>query len=105
MPAGDGTGPRSEGPMTGRAAGRCAGYPDPGYSTAPGRGGGRGRRTRSFDNPRTRQQRYPRYAPQVVDQGPSEAESLRSRILFVAETIEEIAFRVNQLLKRRAEKE
>ena len=31
MPAGDGTGPLGFGPMTGRAAGTCAGYPVPGY--------------------------------------------------------------------------
>ena len=57
MPGGDGTGPGGMGPMTGRAAGYCAGYPAPGYmNPAPGRGyfgrgrgsfgrgGGRGRR-------------------------------------------------------------
>ena len=39
MPGGDGTGPRGLGPMTGRAAGFCAGYPVPGYmSPIPGRG-------------------------------------------------------------------
>jgi len=31
MPSGDGTGPAGLGPMTGRAAGYCAGYPVPGY--------------------------------------------------------------------------
>ena len=31
MPAGDGTGPLGWGPMTGRAAGYCAGFPVPGY--------------------------------------------------------------------------
>ena len=31
MPLGDGTGPAGMGPMTGRAAGFCAGYPVPGY--------------------------------------------------------------------------
>jgi hypothetical protein len=31
MPFGDGTGPAGLGPMTGRAAGFCAGYPVPGY--------------------------------------------------------------------------
>ena len=43
MPGGDGTGPMGRGPMTGRAAGLCAGYPHPGYAT-PGysRGFGRG---------------------------------------------------------------
>lgn len=31
MPAGDGTGPMGFGPMTGRAAGYCVGYPVPGF--------------------------------------------------------------------------
>lgn len=54
MPRGDGTGPAGMGPMTGRAAGFCAGYPVPGYMNpmggrgfwgwGRGRGGGRGRR-------------------------------------------------------------
>ena len=52
MPGGDGTGPGGMGPMTGRAAGYCAGYPVPGYANAAGgrgfrgfggRGGGGGR--------------------------------------------------------------
>jgi hypothetical protein len=39
MPLGDGTGPLGFGPMTGRAAGFCAGYPVPGYlNPIPGRG-------------------------------------------------------------------
>ncbi len=52
MPGGDGTGPGGMGPMTGRAAGYCAGYPVPGYMNpvggrgfgafGRGRGGGRG---------------------------------------------------------------
>jgi len=45
MPFGDGTGPAGMGPMTGRAAGYCAGYPVPGsMNPIPGRGfWGRGR--------------------------------------------------------------
>jgi len=50
MPGGDRTGPAGMGPMTGRAAGYCAGYPVPGFmNPVPGlgvggwgRGGGRG---------------------------------------------------------------
>lgn len=39
MPRGDGTGPAGFGPMTGRAAGYCAGYSVPGYiHPVPGRG-------------------------------------------------------------------
>ena len=51
MPGGDGTGPAGMGPMTGRAAGYCAGYPVAGYMNpvggrgfwGRGRGGGGGR--------------------------------------------------------------
>jgi len=39
MPAGDGTGPLGFGPMTGRAAGYCAGFPVPGYMNPPTRRG------------------------------------------------------------------
>jgi len=43
MPSGDGTGPGGMGPMTGRAAGLCAGYPVPGYANpVGGRGMGMG---------------------------------------------------------------
>ena len=46
MPRGDGTGPGGMGPMTGRAAGYCAGLQTPGFANPiPGRGyggGGRG---------------------------------------------------------------
>jgi len=48
MPRGDRTGPMGMGPMTGRGAGRCAGYDMPGYANPGfgygyGMGGGRGR--------------------------------------------------------------
>jgi hypothetical protein len=52
MPRGDGTGPMGMGPMTGRAAGYCAGYATPGFANpvsrrglgmAWGRGGDSGR--------------------------------------------------------------
>ncbi len=44
MPRGDGTGPMGMGPMTGRAAGYCAGYPAPGFmNPIQGRGFGFGR--------------------------------------------------------------
>jgi hypothetical protein len=44
MPRGDGTGPAGMGPMTGRAAGYCAGYDMPGYMNPYGgrMGGGFG---------------------------------------------------------------
>ncbi len=43
MPRGNGTGPNGKGPMSGRAAGYCAGYGMPGYSNnAAGMGRGFG---------------------------------------------------------------
>ncbi|HPZ54530.1 MAG TPA: DUF5320 domain-containing protein [Bacillota bacterium] len=39
MPRGDGTGPAGFGPLTGRGAGYCAGYPVPGYANPYPRGG------------------------------------------------------------------
>ncbi|MDY6933132.1 MAG: DUF5320 domain-containing protein [Spirochaetota bacterium] len=58
MPGGDGTGPVGFGPMTGRAAGYCAGYNMPGYANPVGArgfggrgyfgGGGRGRGYRNM---------------------------------------------------------
>jgi len=42
MPGGNGMGPQGMGPMTGRGAGLCAGYPTPGYVNS-GFGGGFGR--------------------------------------------------------------
>jgi len=58
MPGGDGTGPGGMGPMTGRAAGYCAGYAVPGYASGGGglglwgrgRGGRGGRRGRGRRN-------------------------------------------------------
>lgn len=43
MPRGDGTGPMGMGPMSGRAAGFCAGYSVPGFTNPGGRGAGFGR--------------------------------------------------------------
>jgi hypothetical protein len=42
MPRGDRTGPAGLGPMTGRAAGYCAGYPVAGFMNDPGWGGAYG---------------------------------------------------------------
>ena len=74
MPGGDGTGPGGMGPMTGRAAGYCAGYPVAGFMNPVGGrgywgwgrgGGGRGRRNRFYATGLTGWQRgaygYPAY--------------------------------------------
>jgi hypothetical protein len=49
MPRGDRSGPMGMGPMTGRRAGFCAGFPTPGYMN-PGVGFGRGRGFRRMFN-------------------------------------------------------
>lgn len=47
MSRGDRTGPRGDGPETGRGAGWCHSGDRPGYESAPGFGRGRGWRTRN----------------------------------------------------------
>jgi len=76
MPRGDRTGPGGMGPMTGRAAGYCAGYPVPGYvNPGPGfgpgmgwgwRGGGRGWRNMYYATGLPGWARFGYAAPEVV---------------------------------------
>jgi len=84
MPGGDGTGPGSMGPMTGRGAGYCAGYPTPGYMNpvggrgyggwGRGGGGGRGRRNQFYATGLTGWQRagagWPAYGGPAPQAGP-----------------------------------
>jgi len=84
MPGGDRTGPWGAGPLTGRAAGYCAGHPVPGYANPTGRyargfgrGWGRGR-GRGFGRgwgrgwyaypPATTQPTYPPSQPPTQEQ-------------------------------------
>ncbi|MFA5074167.1 MAG: DUF5320 domain-containing protein [Nitrospirota bacterium] len=75
MPRGDGTGPRGMGPMSGRAAGFCAGFGMPGYANSglgrgfgmgfgQGLGGriGRGRRNMFYATGQPRWMRFSGYA-------------------------------------------
>lgn len=118
MPAGDGTGPLGLGPMTGRAAGYCAGYPVPGYlNPIPGRGwfgfgagrggfpwgGGRGRvwgggrgwwwRARIYGNlaPYYPAPGYPPLTPEV------ESKLLKEHIAFLEEQIKLAQDRIKEL--------
>ncbi len=111
MPAGNGTGPLGEGPMTGRAMGRCAGFPTDGYTSAPGRGagrgfvrygrgGGRGYRNRFYETGLPLWRRYPQYNPTGNPEF-VETDSLKSRVQNVADVIEYIASRVKQLIEQR----
>ena len=105
MPAGDGSGPRGEGPLTGRAMGRCTGNAAGGYATAPGRGGGYGFFGRRGGGGRGMRRGYPQNDAPVYVRKSTETDSLKNQVQFVADTIEQIANRVNQLLKRKTEKE
>jgi hypothetical protein len=64
MPGGDGTGPMGEGPMTGRAAGYCAGNSQAGFANSMprmglGLGRGRGFMTYRYGNMQAGQHYYP----------------------------------------------
>ena len=117
MPLGDGMGPAGLGPMTGRAAGYCAGYSVPGYmNPIPGRGyfgrgfggGGWGRRNLFYATGLTGWQRaagyptpgglYPYGAPvpptvtkeQELDALKSQAEYFENTLKGIQERIEEL---------------
>lgn len=118
MPRGDGTGPLGLGPMTGRAAGCCAGYAAPGYMNPVagkgyfglrrgffGRGGGRGRRNWYYATGLTGWQRasmgipayggaYP-YAPEVSPQ--QEMDTLKNEADFLKKQLEAIQNRIENL--------
>ncbi|MDD5020219.1 MAG: DUF5320 domain-containing protein [Candidatus Omnitrophica bacterium] len=120
MPRGDGTGPVGLGPMTGRAAGYCAGFGIPGYiNTIPGRGrgffgrgGGRGWRHWYYATGLTGWQRgsmgmpgfgarYP-YASDVSPQ--QEADILKNEADFLKKQLEDIQRRIETLEKAQSEK-
>ena len=108
MPRGDGTGPAGAGPMTGRAAGYCAGYNMPGFMNPVGgrfgrgmgwgRGFGRGRGWRSWGT-------YPAYAPSDYGMPPTyppptpeqEVDSLRNQAQFLSHQLNQIQKRISEL--------
>ncbi|MBN2030228.1 DUF5320 domain-containing protein [bacterium] len=106
MPRGDGTGPAGMGPMTGRAAGYCAGYPVPGFMNPyGGRFGGGFGRGRGFG---WRRWGYLPPAPYgiapygAVPYGPSytpeeETELLRNQAKSLEDQLEQIQKRLTEL--------
>ena len=124
MPAGDRTGPEGFGPMTGRAAGYCAGYDVPGYANPGyrrgggrrmsfgrgGRGGGRGWRNMYYATglhgwarggfpPVTGPGYYPApYEPAPVD----ELAALKAQADYYREALEDITRRIGELEKAAA---
>jgi len=117
MPLGDRTGPRGEGPLTGRGLGECAGYRGSGYAFGRGygggygfrgRGGGRGWRNRYYETGLPGWYGYPQNPPYerpFYSRERSETESLKRQGQFIADTIDGIASHINQLLERKNEKE
>ena len=111
MPGGNGTGPAGMGPMTGRAAGFCAGYAVPGYANPVGERGygmgfGRGRgmgRGRGFGrgfgwagvaDP------YPASASfGLTVTAEQELEGLKQQAEFLQNSLGQVSERINQLEK------
>ena len=125
MPGGDRTGPLGMGPMTGRAAGYCAGYNVPGYMNpyggrgmgygrmmgGRGRGGGfgRGRGFGRFAAPYVQPPVYPVPQPQPgFDAMPydesAEIEMLRAQAQSIEATLSGIQKRIEALEAQKAEK-
>ena len=110
MPGGDRTGPEGMGPMTGRAAGFCAGFNVPGYMNPyggrgmgfgraiGGRGGGFGRRG-EFANlayPAVQTTFQPGVAPVPVNEA-MELEALRNQSQAIEATLSVIQKRIETL--------
>ncbi len=108
MPRGDQTGPMGAGPMTGRAAGYCAGFPVPGFMNRQvsgwGRGGGRGfGRGRGMGWGRGFGYAPPSvpFTPAASDAPASELNALRSQADGLKQTLEDIDARIAAIEKER----
>jgi len=121
MPRGDGTGPMGLGPMTGRAAGYCAGYSVPGYmNPIPGRGywgqarggfgrgGGRGRSNWYYATGLPGWMRaaygYPAFGGWAAPYGPEltgkeEIDMLKSQAEFLESQLQDVQGRISTLEK------
>lgn len=102
MPGGDGTGLMGAGPMTGRAAGYCAGPAGPGYAN-PGFGGGFGFGRRGGFRGRGRGWARPAafYGPvEMPTQTPQqELDSLKQQAQQLHNNLEQLNSRIEQLQK------
>lgn len=116
MPRGDGTGPMGMGPMTGRGAGFCAGYPAAGFmNPIPGRGfwgrglgfgrgRGQGGRRWAFRGPGPF---YGPYGAPAVPYAPptpkEESQFLRDQADALEDQLEQVRKRLDELEKEPAE--
>jgi hypothetical protein len=112
MPGGDGSGPNGMGPMTGRAAGLCAGNTRPGFfnipggrrflngfgrtGRGPGRGAGRGFRNNYYTN--NMFSSYETGNPQDVPVREN-AEILKSQAQYLQKNLDVINLRIQELEK------
>ena len=110
MPRGDGTGPAGMGPMTGRAAGFCAGYGVPGYMNpvggrgfrgrggAWGRGGGRGWRNWFYATGLPRWVRGWDAGPTLTTPAPhQDIDGLKQQAKYLGDALENINKRIEEL--------
>ena len=108
MPGGDSTGPAGAGPMTGRAAGYCAGYSIPGYTNPiygrglygrnfGGRGFARGRGIRrgNWSGAINSYAPYPYPTQEITPEG--EIEMLKNQAKFMQEDITGVNKRIKEL--------
>ena len=125
MPGGDGTGPGGMGPMTGRAAGFCAGYSVPGYANPVGgrgmgmgwgrgrgfgRGFGRGRAGYGFLNPYSYGGAVNPYAYGSAPLAPGlstqqELNGLKGQAEYLEDTLDGIKKRIEELESQKSSKE
>lgn len=119
MPRGDRTGPTGQGPITGRAAGYCAGYPTPGYANlnpgggrrmgwrrgGMGFGGGRGfgRGMAPLDAPMPAQAYpYPAYPPPAAN-SEIECDFLKSQQQALQQQLDAVKQRLDELSTQQEE--
>lgn len=118
MPSGNGTGPAGTGPMTGRAAGFCAGYQSPGYMNPVGgrgyfgrgrgfggRGGGRGWRNQFYATGLPGWARGgfgPRQGLTPAQTAEQELEDLKQQAEFLQGDLSQINKRIEQVEKEKA---
>jgi hypothetical protein len=101
MPRGDGTGPWGAGPMTGRRAGYCAGYDEPGFANPAPRlgmrrgfgGGGRGWRNMFYATGLPRWARWG-YTPPAPQQ---EVEALKEQAGWLKDQLDAINKRIEEI--------
>lgn len=114
MPRGNRTGPRGDGPMSGRGAGYCAGNDRPGFASSGmgyGRGFGRGMaygqgrgRGMGYDGPGFREPDpyYSRTVPIYREPSPDEEKKYLEDVVKDLEAeLENVKTRINELAKKK----